>query len=69
MTNSGQPIKRTHDMDTKHFALQNWADLDLLTLKMINKADNESNLTTNNIGKTVLYCHMDYLMGRMILTM
>ena len=40
MANSGQPTKRTRHMDTKHFALQQWVELDLLKLKRINTADN-----------------------------
>ena len=66
MANSGQPTKRTRHMDTKHFALQQWVDLDLLTLKRIATADNESDGMTKNLGRTLFYRHMEYLMGKII---
>lgn len=66
MANSGQPTKRTRHMDTKHFALQQWVDLDLLTLKRIDTADNESDGMTKNLGRTLFYRHMEYLMGKII---
>ena len=50
-------------MDTKHFALQNWVDLDLLTLRRINTADNESDPMTKNLEKTLFYRHREYIMG------
>ena len=58
MANSGQPTKRTCYMDTKHLALQNWVDLDLLTLRRINTADNEIDLMTKYLGRTLFYRHM-----------
>ena len=64
MANSGQPTKRTKHMDTKHFVLQQWVDLDLLTLKRIDTADNESDGMTKNLGRTLFYRHMEYLMGK-----
>ena len=64
MANSGQPTKRTRHMDTKFFALQNWVDLDLLSLKRINTADNESDGMTKNLARTLFYRHMEYLMGK-----
>ena len=64
MANSGQPTKRTRHMDTKHFALQNWVELDLLTLKRINTSDNESDLMTKNLRRNFFYRHMEYLMGK-----
>ena len=66
MANSGQPTKRTRHMDTKHFALQQWVDLDLLSLKRIATADNESDGMTKNVGRTLFYRHMEYLMGKII---
>ena len=64
MANSGQPTKRTRHMDTKHFALQQWVELDLLSLKRIATADNESDGMTKNLGRTLFYRHMEYLMGK-----
>ena len=53
-------------MATKHFALQQWCDLDLLTLKRINTADNESDLMTKNLARTLFYRHTEYFMGNII---
>ena len=66
MANSRQPTKRTRHMDTKHFAIQDWVENDLLTLKSISTSDNESDLLTKNLGRTLLYRHKDYLMGNII---
>ena len=66
MANSGQLTKRIRHMDTKHFALQQWVDLDLLKLRRIDTADNESDLMTKNLGRTLFYRHMEYLMGKII---
>ena len=66
MANSGQPTKRTRHMDTKHFAIQQWVDTDLLTLKRIATDDNESDAMTKNVGRTLFYRHLDYIMGRVI---
>ena len=66
MANSGQPTKRTRHMDTKHFALQQWVDQDLLSLEWIDTADNESDGMTKNLGRTLFYRHMEYLMGKIV---
>ena len=36
--------------------------LDLLTLRRINTADNESDIMTKNLWRTLFYRHMEYLM-------
>ena len=66
MANCGQPTRRTRHMDTKYFAIQHWVDMDLLVLKRIGTADNESDAMTKNVGRTLFYRHMDYLMGKLI---
>ena len=66
MADCGQPTRRTRHMDTKYFAIQHWVDTDLLVLKRIGTADNESDAMTKNVGRTLFYRHMDYLMGKLI---
>ena len=66
MANSGQPIEQTRHMDTKHFAIHHWVDTDLLILKCKGTNDNESDVTTKNVGRTLFYRHIDYLMGKVI---
>ena len=66
MANSGQPTKRTRHMDSKHFAVQQWVEQDILSLKRINTADNESDLMTKNLGRFLFYRYTDYLMGKIL---
>ena len=66
MENSGQPTKRTRHMDTKYFALQQWADRDLLALKRVATEDNESDAMTKNVGRTLFYRHLYYITGKVI---
>ena len=54
MANCVQPTRRTRHMDTKYFAIQHWVDTDLLVLKRISTADNESDAMTKNVGRTLL---------------
>ena len=66
MAYCGQLTKRTRHMDTKHFALQNWVNTDLLVLCRISTHDNESDAMTKYVGRTLFYRHTDYFMGRII---
>ena len=66
MANADQPTKRTRHMDTKHFAIQHWVNTDLLFLKRIGTNDNESDVMTKNVGRTLFYRHIDYMMGKVI---
>ena len=53
MANAGQPTKRTRHMDIKHIALQQWVEQDSLLLKRVVTTDNESDLLTNNLSRTL----------------
>ena len=66
MATSGQPTNRTRNMYTKHFAIQHWVETDLLVLKRIGTHDNESDAMTKNMGRTLFYRHIDYIMGKII---
>ena len=66
MANAGQPTKRTRHMDIKHFALQQWVEQDLLILKRVVTADNESDLLTKNLSRTLFYRHVEYIMGKVV---
>ena len=68
MATAGQPTKRTRHMDIKYFALQNWIDEDLIALKHIATHDNESDAMTKNLGRTLFYRHIDYIMGKTLPT-
>ena len=64
MANAQQPTKRTRHMDIKTFAIQEWVEKDLLTLKRINTADNYSDVMTKCTGRTLFYRHMNYIHGK-----
>ena len=66
MANAGQPTKRTRHMDIKHFALQQWVEQDLLILKRVVTADNESDLLPKNLSRTLFYRYIEYIMGKVV---
>lgn len=66
MENLGQPTKRTKCMDTKHFAIQQWVDNDLLSLTRLDTVGNESDGMAKNVMRTLFYRHIEYLIGKII---
>ena len=66
MANAQKPTKRTKHMDTRHFALQDWVNRDLLTLKHITTQDNYADAMTKALSTTLFYRHMDFIQGRVI---
>ena len=66
MANAQRPTKRTRHMDIKAFGLQDWVQRDLLCLKRIATADNYSDAMTKNVGRTLFYRHMNFVMGRVV---
>ena len=53
-------------MDIKHFALQQWVEQDLLILKRVVPADNESDPLTKNLSRTLFYRHIAFIMGNVV---
>ncbi len=51
-------------MDTNHFAIQHWVEIDLLTLLRIGTSDNELDAMTKNLARTLFYRHQEYIMGK-----
>ena len=66
MENSGQLTKCTHHMNIKHFSLQQWVEQDLLLLKRVITADNESDLLTKMLSRTLFYQHNAYIVGKVV---
>ena len=66
MANGGQPTKRTRHMKTRHFALQQWVDTDLLTLLRIGTSDNKSDVMAKNLARTLFYRHQKYIIGKIL---
>ena len=53
-------------MDTTHFDIQHWVNTNFLILKRIGTNDNESGVMTKNVGRTLFYRHIDYMMVNVI---
>ena len=66
MDNAQKPTKRTKHMDIRHFALQDWVNQDLLTLKRITTSDNYANVMTKSLHKSLFYKHMNFIQGKII---
>ena len=66
MANAQQPTKRTKHMDTRHFALQDWVERDLILLRRINTTDNHSDAMTKPLPRTLFYRHFDYILGKFV---
>jgi deoxyuridine 5'-triphosphate nucleotidohydrolase len=64
MANAQQPTKRTRHVETRHFAIQEWVERDLLTLLRIATNDNYSDVLTKATGRILFYRHMNYIMGK-----
>lgn len=68
MANAQKPTKRTKHMDTRHFALQDWVDRDLIVLKRITTSDNHSDAMTKALPRILFYRHLEYIQGKVIPT-
>ena len=66
MANAQKPTKRSKHMDIRHFALQDWVNCDLLTLRRITTAENYSDCMTKPLPRNLLYRHLDYIQGRIV---
>ena len=66
MATAQKPTRRTKHMDTRHFALQDWVDKDLITMKRITTSDNYADAMTKALPRTLFHRHMDYIQGKYI---
>ena len=66
MDNAQRPTKRTKHMDTRHFALQDWVNRDLLILRKISTHDNYSDAMTKPLPRTLFYRYMEFIQGKII---
>ena len=64
MTQSQKPTKRTRHVDMRYFAVLEWVEQDLLTVKKISTHDNSADVLTKSLGKTLFYRHVDTLLGK-----
>ena len=53
-------------MNIRHFALQDWIDRDLSTLRRISTHDNYSDAMTKALARTLFYRHMNFIQGKII---
>ena len=66
MAQSGQPTKRTKHIDIKYFAIQDWVDRDMITLKRIATTDNSADALTKQTQRTLFYRHTNHIMGKIV---
>ena len=66
ITNASKPTKRMRHVETRHFAILQWVDNDLLKIKKIDTADNSSDVLTKATGRILFYRHNDTIMGRRV---
>jgi hypothetical protein len=64
MANAGKPTSRTRRIDIKFYAIQEWAERDLIVLKRIDTAINMADHYTKPLSRILFYRHNDYNMGR-----
>ena len=53
-------------MDIKHFALQECIEHDSFLLKRVTTVDNESDLLTKKLSRTLFYRHIECIMGKVV---
>ena len=49
-----------------HFAIQDWVDRDLLTMKRIDTSANSADALTKATARTLFYRHNNHIMGKII---
>ena len=66
MARAKQPTKRTKHIDIRYFALQDWVERDLISMKRIATADNSSDALTKATARTLFYRHNNHILGRLV---
>ena len=61
IANLGKPTKLTKHIETRHFALQYWIEMDLLQLKRSPTDDNSATALTKNTHQILFNRHSDFL--------
>ena len=64
MTQSQKPTKRTRHIDMRYFAVLDWVEQDLLSVKKISTHDNSADVLTKSLGRTLFYRHVDTLLEK-----
>ena len=64
LTQSQKPTKRTRHVDMRYFAVLDWVEQDLLSIKKISTHDNSADVLTKSLGRSLFYRHVDTLLVR-----
>ena len=64
MTQSQKPTKRTRHVDMRYFAVLDWVEQDLLSVKKISTHDNSTDVLTKSLGQPLFYRHVGTLLGK-----
>lgn len=63
LTQASKPTKRMRHVDTRHFAILEWINNDLIQVEKIDTADNSSDVLTKATGRVLFYRHNNTIMG------
>ena len=63
MADAQQPTKRTRHMDIRYFSLQDWVEQDMIELEPISTTNNNADMFTKGLNRTLFHKHRDNIMG------
>ena len=64
VTQASKPTKRMRHVETRHFAILQWIQKDLIRVKKIDTSDNSSDVLTKATGRVIFYRHMETITGK-----
>ena len=63
MAEARKPTKKTRHIEIRHYAILDWIEQDLITLKKIHTSDNAADTLNKTLSGTMFHRHNDTLMG------
>lgn len=63
MAEARKPTKKTRHIEIRHYAILDWIEHDLITVKKIHTSDNAADTLNNTLSGTLFHRHNDTLMG------
>ena len=63
-TQASKPTKRMRHVETRHFAILQWIEKDIIKVVKIDTADNSSDILTKATGRILFFRHMQTITGK-----
>ena len=63
MEDAQKPTKRTRHMDIRYLSLQDWVEQDMIELEPISTTNNNVDMFTKGLNRTLFHKHRDNIMG------